>query len=68
MNSPLCTREFAAQARNDRDSGVEAEFNEQIDEAKEHAVIFRTAVKNFSLLAATKQHQAERYEIALKGL
>ena len=68
MNSPPCTREFAAQTRNDRDSGAEAEFNEQIDESKEHAVIFRTAGKNFGLLAPTEQHQAERYEVALKRL
>ena len=60
--------EFAAQARNDRDSGAEAEFNEQIDESKEHAVIFRTAVKNFDLLAPIEQLHAERYEVALKAL
>ncbi|MFZ9974624.1 MAG: rubrerythrin family protein, partial [Vulcanococcus sp.] len=29
--------EFAAQARSDRDSGAEAEFNEQISESQEHA-------------------------------
>ncbi len=37
--------EFAAQARSDRDSGAEAEFQEQIDESQEHAGIFRTAAK-----------------------
>ena len=42
--------EFAAQARSDRDGGAEAEFNEQIDESKGHAGIFRTAAKNFGLL------------------
>lgn len=60
--------EFAAQARNYRDSGAEAEFNERIYESKEHAVICRTAAKNFRLLAPTEQHHAERYEVALKGL
>ena len=60
--------EFAAQARNDRDSGAEAEFNNQIDESKEHAGIFRSAAKNFGLLAPIEQHHAERYGVALKAL
>jgi len=60
--------EFAAQARADRDSGAEAEFNEQIDESKDHAGIFRTAAKNFGLLAPIEQHHAERYGIALEAL
>ena len=60
--------EFAAQARNDRDRGAEAEFNDQIDESKEHAGIFRTAAKNFGLLAPIEQHHAEHYGVALKAL
>ena len=60
--------EFAAQARSDRDGGAEAEFNEQIDESKEHAGIFRTAAKNFGLLAPIEQHHAERYGVALEAL
>ena len=60
--------EFAAQARSDRDGGAEAEFNEQIDESKEHAGIFRTAAKNFGLLAPIEQHHAERYGVALQAL
>ena len=42
--------EFSAQARQDRDSGAEAEFAEQSSESKEHAGLFRTAAKNFGLL------------------
>ena len=42
--------EFAAQARQDRDSGAAAEFAEQSSESKEHAGLFRTAAKNFGLL------------------
>ena len=60
--------EFAAQARNDRDRGAEEEFNEQIDESKQHAGIFRTAAKNFGLLAPIEQHHAERYSVALEAL
>ena len=60
--------EFAAQARSDGDGGAEAEFNEQIDESKEHAGIFRPAAKNFGLLAPIEQHHAERYGVALEAL
>lgn len=60
--------EFAAQARSDRDGGAEAEFNEQIDESREHAGVFRTAAKNFGLLAPIEQHHAERYGVALEAL
>ena len=38
---------FAAQAQRDRDAQAVAEFNEQIDESKEHAGIFKTAARNF---------------------
>ena len=60
--------EFAAQARADRDAGAAAEFQEQIDESKEHAGIFRTAAKTFGLLAPIEQHHAERYGVALEAL
>ena len=60
--------EFAEQARSDRDQGAVAEFNEQIDESKEHAGMFKTAAKNFGLLAPIEQHHAERYGIALEAL
>ncbi|MFZ9229016.1 MAG: rubrerythrin family protein [Prochlorococcaceae cyanobacterium] len=60
--------EFAAQAQSDRDQSAVAEFNEQIDESKEHAGIFKTAAKNFGLLAPIEQHHAERYGIALEAL
>ena len=39
--------EFTAKAERDRDQGAVAEFNEQIDESKEHAGVFRTAARNF---------------------
>ena len=51
--------EFAAQARQDRDSGAEAEFADQISESKEHAGLFRTAAKNFGLLTPIEQHHAD---------
>ncbi|MEX0587825.1 MAG: rubrerythrin family protein [Cyanobium sp.] len=60
--------DFAAQARADRDGGAAAEFQEQIDESEQHAGIFRTAAKNFGLLAPIEQHHAERYGIALEAL
>ena len=60
--------EFAAQARSDRDGGAEAEFNEQIDESKQHAGIFRTAAKNFGLLTPIEKHHAETYSVALEAL
>ncbi|MBW0172893.1 MAG: rubrerythrin family protein [Vulcanococcus sp.] len=60
--------EFAAQARADRDSGAEAEFNEQISESQEHAGIFRTAARNFGLLTPVEHHHADRYSIALEAL
>ena len=60
--------EFAAQAHADHDGGAEAEFNEQIDESRQHAGVFRTAAKNFGLLAPIEQHHAERYGVALEAL
>ena len=60
--------EFAAQARSERDGGAEAEFNEQIDESKQHAGIFRTAAKNFGLLTPIEKHHAETYSVALEAL
>ena len=60
--------EFAAQARSDRDSGAEAEFNEQISESKEHAGVFRSAARNFGLLAPVEHHHADRYSVALAAL
>ena len=59
---------FAAQARQDRDSGAEAEFNEQSAESKEHAGIFRRAARNFGLLTPIEHHHAERYSAALQAL
>jgi rubrerythrin len=60
--------EFAAQARQDRDSGAEAEFAEQSSESKEHAGTFRTAAKNFGLLTPIEQHHAATYGVALDAL
>ncbi|WP_438982030.1 rubrerythrin family protein [Vulcanococcus sp.] len=60
--------EFAAQARSDRDSGAEAEFNEQISESKEHAGVFRSAARNFGLLTPVEHHHADRYSVALAAL
>ena len=53
--------EFTAQAERDRDQGAVAEFNEHIDESKEHAGVFLTAARNFGLLAPVEQHHAGRY-------
>ena len=60
--------EFAAQARTDRDSNAEAEFNEQIDEAQQHSSLFRRAARNFGFLVPIEQHHAERYGVALDAL
>ena len=60
--------EFAAQARQDRASGAEAEFQEQINESKDHAGVFQRAAKNFGLLAPIEQHHAQRYNVALQAL
>jgi rubrerythrin len=60
--------EFATQARADRDSSATAEFEEQIAESRDHAGIFRTAARNFGLLAPIEQHHAERYGVALLAL
>jgi rubrerythrin len=60
--------EFAAKAREDRDAGAEAEFSEQIAESREHAGIFRTAARNFGLLAPVEHHHADRYSMALEAL
>ncbi|MEB3263491.1 MAG: rubrerythrin family protein [Synechococcus sp.] len=59
---------FAAQARQDRDAAAAAEFDEQIDESKEHAGIFRKAASNFGLLTPIEQHHAVRYGVALEAL
>ena len=60
--------EFAAQARTDRDRGAEAEFSEQITESQQHAVVFRTAARNFGLLEPVEHHHADRYSVALEAL
>ena len=60
--------EFAAQARQDGDSGAEAEFAEQSSESEEHAGTFRTAAKNFGLLTPIEQHHAATYGVALEAL
>ena len=60
--------EFAAQARQERDSGAEAEFVEQSSESQEHADTFRTAAKNFGLLTPIEKHHAETYGVALQAL
>ena len=60
--------EFAEQARADRDSGAEADFEEQIDESAQHANVFRRAARNFGLLAPIEQHHARRYGVALEAL
>ena len=60
--------EFSAQARSDRDQGATAEFEEQIDESREHAGIFRSAASNFGLLTPVEHHHADRYSAALGAL
>ena len=60
--------EFAAQARSDRDQGAVAEFEEQIDESRDHAGLFRTAARNFGLLTPVEHHHADRYSVALEAL
>ena len=60
--------ELAAQARTDRDSNAEAEFNEQIDEAQQHSSLFPRAARNFGFLVPIEQHHAERYGVALDAL
>jgi rubrerythrin len=60
--------EFAAQARADRDGGAAAAFEEQGQEARDHAAIFRRAARNFGFLAPIEQHHAERYGVALGAL
>ena len=57
--------EFSAQARQDQDSGAEAEFAEQSSKSKEHAGLFRTAAKNFGLLTPIEQHHAKTNGVAL---
>ncbi|TGG96190.1 MAG: rubrerythrin [Aphanocapsa feldmannii 277cV] len=60
--------EFAAAARRERDSSAQAEFEEQIDESREHAGLFRKAAGNFGLLTAIEQHHAQQYGVALEAL
>ena len=60
--------EFAAQARSDRDTNAETEFNDQMAESEQHAGIFRKAASNFGFLTPIEQHHAERYGVALEAL
>ncbi len=60
--------EFAAAARQDRDTAAEQEFDEQIAESQEHATIFRDAAYRFGLLTPIEQHHANRYADALTVL
>jgi rubrerythrin len=60
--------QFAAQARNDRDSTAAAEFDDQAAESRDHAAILRRAASNFGFLAPIEQHHAERYGVALAAL
>lgn len=54
--------EFKEQAIQDKDSFAEKEFTEQIDESKEHALIFSKAGHKFGLLESIEKHHARRYE------
>jgi rubrerythrin len=60
--------DFAAQARADRDTEAEAEFNGQISESQDHAAILRKAASNFGFLTPIEHHHAERYGVALEAL
>ncbi|MBD2101550.1 ferritin family protein [Leptolyngbya sp. FACHB-261] len=59
---------FAEQARDDRDSGAAAEFQEQEAESREHAAMFRKAAHRFGLLTHIENHHAQQYTEALKAL
>lgn len=59
---------FAEQARQDRDSAAEAEFEAQQKESKEHADQFRKAAHNFGLLVPIENYHADRYTDALNAL
>ena len=59
---------FAAAAREDRDSDAAAEFDAQGEESKEHAAIFRKAAHNFGLLTSIEEHHARQYTDALNTL
>lgn len=60
--------DFAAAARQDQDGAAEQEFDEQIEESREHAQIFRDAAYRFGLLTPIEQHHANRYSEALTVL
>ena len=59
---------FAAEAYKDEDYLAGHEFNEQVEESKDHANLFHAAAKNFGLLTAIEKHHAERYGVALSAL
>jgi rubrerythrin len=60
--------DFSAQAQADCDPNAAAEFQEQVNESKEHAGIFRKAAHNFGLLTPVEHHHADRYSEALAAL
>lgn len=61
---------FRHLARQEGDKAAEAEFDEQIEESKEHALRFQkmlaTAEKRFAALAKVEERHANRYSEALK--
>jgi rubrerythrin len=60
--------EFAAHAQADRDEEAKAEFQEQENESKQHAAIFRKAAQNFGFLTSIENHHANQYSEALGAL
>jgi rubrerythrin len=60
--------EFLEEAKADKDSKSAELMEEQIDESKEHADMFREATRRFDYLVSIEHHHAEQYKRMMDDL
>ena len=60
--------EFLAAAKIDKDAQSAELMQEQIDESKEHADMFRESARRFDYLVSIEKHHAEQYQRIMDGI
>jgi rubrerythrin len=60
--------EFLEEARADKDSQSAELMEEQIDESKEHADMFRESARRFDYLVSIEKHHAEQYQRIMENV
>jgi rubrerythrin len=60
--------EMLIQAKEDNDNGSQELIQEQIDESKEHADMFKESARRFGYLVSVENHHADQYTVILNEL